>query len=253
MATKNPKTIDPFGELIKQARIDKGLTQAELGDACGVSQAAAGAWESGNGKPTVKNLHLLASALDLSVELLREKLLESTGSKLSGALGTKPVDVNRVLPVTPSYFNRVREIFGTDADEEQPIGDILEYALEHVPGLRKDFISHHATGLKWSVPIQTDNYAVDIHIGNRRINIINAVFHLATFRAASADKRDYFLVVVNPSGDSKSNFIQDRNLKLLEIEASFVGVTIERVDSIEDAKILIKTIDDWQRHIKNNR
>lgn len=256
MSTKNPKTIDPFGELIKQARIDKGLTQAELGAACGVSQAAAGAWESGSGKPTVKNLHLLASALDISVELLRAKLLESTGSKLGGMVSTitsrGAEELNKMLPNTPSYFKMVQEVLNGESEEAQPIGDLLEFAVKEIPDLHKDFMTNHATGLRWAAPIQTDHYAIDIYIGNRTINIIKSVFHLATYRAAMADKRDYFLLVINPGEGESLNYIQDRNLKLLELEASFLGITIERVDGIAKAKDLVKTIDSWQRHIKNN-
>lgn len=60
------------GQLIAQARKDKGLTQKELAEGLHVSDRAVSKWERGAGFPAVDLLEPLASALGLTVtDLLR--------------------------------------------------------------------------------------------------------------------------------------------------------------------------------------
>lgn len=52
------------GELIKAMRIEKGLTQKQLGDLCGMADSAIRRYESGRGNPTEKTLKRIAKALN---------------------------------------------------------------------------------------------------------------------------------------------------------------------------------------------
>ena len=52
---------------IKQARIDKNMTQMNLADAMGVSFQAVSNWERGNSLPDISKLADLCAALDITV------------------------------------------------------------------------------------------------------------------------------------------------------------------------------------------
>ena len=55
---------------IKQARIDKNMTQMNLAEAMGVSYQAVSSWERGNAMPDISKLEDLCRILDISVEAL---------------------------------------------------------------------------------------------------------------------------------------------------------------------------------------
>lgn len=61
---------DERGRLIRQRREALGLTQAEIGERTGIGQSLLSMYEGGKAKPSDKNLHLLAGALGVPVELL---------------------------------------------------------------------------------------------------------------------------------------------------------------------------------------
>lgn len=54
-----------IGDKIKKARIDKGLTQKELGNILGVSQAMIGQYEKGARHPKAETLKKFSNALDI--------------------------------------------------------------------------------------------------------------------------------------------------------------------------------------------
>ncbi|HKM33536.1 MAG TPA: helix-turn-helix transcriptional regulator [Lachnospiraceae bacterium] len=56
------------GELIRQARTEKGYTQSELGDLIGVSNKAVSRWEIGESFPDISVLESLSGILDLKVQ-----------------------------------------------------------------------------------------------------------------------------------------------------------------------------------------
>lgn len=58
------------GKLIKESRIQKGLTQSQLADALGVTNKAVSRWETGNSFPDIALLSTLSEILDLSIEAL---------------------------------------------------------------------------------------------------------------------------------------------------------------------------------------
>ena len=58
------------GELIKQFRTEKGLTQKQLADMINVSDKAVSKWECGNGCPDVSLLNSLAEVFGTDVQIL---------------------------------------------------------------------------------------------------------------------------------------------------------------------------------------
>lgn len=56
------------GKMIRQARIDKGYTQSELGDMLGVSNKAISRWENGETFPDIGVIEPLAQMLELRIQ-----------------------------------------------------------------------------------------------------------------------------------------------------------------------------------------
>lgn len=79
-----------FGDKIKQARIDVGLTQEELAEILAVSRSAIAKWEGNRGLPDVSNLKVIFRALNVSVDYLldEEGILDLSVTK-------KPIDLTR--------------------------------------------------------------------------------------------------------------------------------------------------------------
>lgn len=67
-------TNEEYGKLIKDLRQNAGLTQKELGMACGYGEGSADknvrSWESGEMLPTLRRVRALARALHCSLDTL---------------------------------------------------------------------------------------------------------------------------------------------------------------------------------------
>lgn len=57
------------GQLIKEARIKKGLTQLELAKMLGVTKGAVSAYETGKQNLTIETLHRVSSALEIPINI----------------------------------------------------------------------------------------------------------------------------------------------------------------------------------------
>lgn len=57
-----------YGEMIRQRRKKKGLSQEELGALVEVGKNAVGAWEAGRSRPDVGSVPVICEALGLSLE-----------------------------------------------------------------------------------------------------------------------------------------------------------------------------------------
>ena len=62
-----------FGEKLKEARKEAGLSQEQFAEKMSVSRSAVAKWESDKGMPDVNNLKAMAQLLDISVEYLLDE------------------------------------------------------------------------------------------------------------------------------------------------------------------------------------
>ena len=62
--------MSDIGYNIKKARRDKGWTQKQLGDKCGMADSAIRRYEIGKGRPKYETLEKIANALGVSVDML---------------------------------------------------------------------------------------------------------------------------------------------------------------------------------------
>jgi transcriptional regulator with XRE-family HTH domain len=61
---------EKIAEALVMARRRKGLSQKELSDLTGIPQARISKIERGNGNPSVRTLHRLASGMDMKMHLI---------------------------------------------------------------------------------------------------------------------------------------------------------------------------------------
>ena len=92
------------GKLISSIRKDKGLTQKQLADSLGVSNATISKWETGKGFPDISLLEPLASVLDITVsEVLageRHKNNDENNSLINDLVEISIKEQNRKIKVT---------------------------------------------------------------------------------------------------------------------------------------------------------
>ncbi|WP_084554721.1 helix-turn-helix domain-containing protein [Eubacterium xylanophilum] len=62
-----------FGEKLKEARKEAGLSQEQFAEKMSISRSAVAKWESGRGLPDVNNLKVMAQLLDVSVDYLLDE------------------------------------------------------------------------------------------------------------------------------------------------------------------------------------
>lgn len=85
---------------IKQARIDKNMTQLQLADAMGVSYQAVSNWERGNSMPDISKLADLCTTLGLTVnELLGME--DKTANAVTKAMEKEELTVEELKEVAP--------------------------------------------------------------------------------------------------------------------------------------------------------
>ena len=92
------------GKLISSIRKDKGLTQKQLADSLGISNATVSKWETGKGFPDISLLEPLASVLGITVsEVLageRQKNNDETNSLINDLVEISIKEQNRKIKVT---------------------------------------------------------------------------------------------------------------------------------------------------------
>lgn len=89
-----------IGAKIKQARIEKNMTQLNLADAMGVSYQAVSNWERGNSMPDISKLGDLCAALGLTVNQLLG-LEENISSVVEKAVNQEELTMEELVEVAP--------------------------------------------------------------------------------------------------------------------------------------------------------
>lgn len=67
------------GEMIRKLRIEKGLSQKELGRKCGLADSAIRRYELGGAKPKLETLHRIAAGLEVSYTVLLPQTTSANG------------------------------------------------------------------------------------------------------------------------------------------------------------------------------
>lgn len=78
-----------FGEKLREARKDAGLSQEQFAEKLSVSRSAIAKWETDKGMPDITNLKAMSQLLDVSVDYLLDE-----GEKLSFKETKEPIDLS---------------------------------------------------------------------------------------------------------------------------------------------------------------
>lgn len=95
-----------IGDNIKKIRIEKGLTQKELGELCGMADSAIRRYEKGPLVPKLSTLNKIADALGVPISLL----IDVTNSLEVEQETPKSVMVSLKLCSSPQHLNIITEV-----------------------------------------------------------------------------------------------------------------------------------------------
>ena len=142
-----------IGKTIKQARINKNMTQMNLADAMGVSYQAVSNWERGNSMPDISKLADLCAALDISVN----ELLGIESPAVEKALAREELtmeELAEVAPVLPPQTvmeqmeakrkemeqrlqEGLKQMFGPGSDFREDVSEIARAAVKSTKSKQK--------------------------------------------------------------------------------------------------------------------
>lgn len=143
----------PTGTKIKEIRKQKGLTQKQLGDLCGIADSNIRKYENGKQNPKIETLQKIADALGCSLITLTgmERYKETDEYKNS----MKSIDVyNAVLALLKNIYGEVQE-----KDVQQEYGESFYYLIGKEPNtfvLYEDDITNLQNYIESSLPIVVD-------------------------------------------------------------------------------------------------
>lgn len=114
----------PTGSKIKEIRQQKGFTQKQLGDMCGMADSAIRRYENGKANPKIETLQKIANALEVPLY----DLLVSTGIENIDGMSTPVLTINTEgfsMKEVEQAFKEVEKKYNT-ASTPSPI-DEVEY------------------------------------------------------------------------------------------------------------------------------
>ena len=121
-----------IGDTLKQARLNAGLTQKQLGEKCGMADSAIRKYESGKIKPKIETLKKIAAALNVSVIDLAD---------FDTATEILADDINQIRmrygQETPQYY-RMIEAFSTLNHTGAEKAAVAVEDLSKVPEYRRE-------------------------------------------------------------------------------------------------------------------
>lgn len=226
-----------IGQMIRNARTHKGLSQADLAAKAGVSQAAIGHWERGTFTPRGKNINALSEILgitlqsDLPLPEFDETKAEDT------AIDKRP-------PRSSFFFSRG----GTSAASEHQMQaeEFDRWLANYLDGFDADTKikspaaepDHDA----WEIDFVSERTIVEVRhpISYHRLGetIERAMWRLSFFKAFYGDEMMYAAIIRRPQGQASlgsASPTHERLMTRLCAEADLVGIHLFLVDTPEEA------------------
>lgn len=143
----------PTGTKIKEIRKQKGLTQKQLGDLCGIADANIRKYENGKQNPKIETLQKIAAALGCSLVALTG--IEEYKKTEEYKIGMRSVDAHDgVLALLKNIYGDVQE-----KDIQQEYGESFYYLVGKDPDafiLYEDDIKDLQNYIETSLPIVVD-------------------------------------------------------------------------------------------------
>lgn len=114
-----------IGNLIKELRTKKGLTQAQLAEKIGVSDKTVGKWEQGQGNPDLSMIKPIAIFFGITTDELISGVLDDISSDMNKSIYEKIILSG--LDKLPMFLNKGIDLFGEDEYNKSIIDYIYEY------------------------------------------------------------------------------------------------------------------------------
>ena len=130
-----------FGEKLKEARKDIGLSQEELSELIGVSRAAVAKWEADKGLPDIENLKTVAKLLDVSTDYLLDD-----GATLDLSVTKKAIDLEKYAEGRRLPRIKKVKIKERIVREEYPEDEIVRLTLTGIRDTKSEKIVDEAIG-----------------------------------------------------------------------------------------------------------
>lgn len=124
--------MDSPGHVLRQARLQAGLSQVELARRAGVTQSVISAYESGSRQPSLPTLARLVRATGSELELLVRPSLSTSTGPLGQRLDTHR---RRVKEIIASHGLSGVRVFGSVARGEEGPGSDIDLLVDVPPGV----------------------------------------------------------------------------------------------------------------------
>lgn len=258
-----------IGRMIKDARTRKGLSQAELAEKVGVSQAAIGQWERGTFTPRGRNLNALADVLGIAFQPEFSDLdlppLYEDEEKVIAGLAEKYEDVTAPRRRVPDPSPNLQEdLFIAEEGRARVIASEHKAQAGDFERAFFDLLSQVDPTAKANVPLQggsmynqwtidclTQRAVIEVKhpTSYNRIGdvITKTLWQLTVLRTFIGKYRHHVAVIRRPPlapfpAHALSSF--ERVLTKLAAEADLVGIHLVIVDTPEEAVKAISELDD---------
>jgi len=234
-----------IGQLIREGRVQHGLSQAELAAKVGVSQAAIGQWERGEFAPRGRNLNALVEVLGPGVDPTRIKTEQADGTiAFEGAIDASPTRASARL--------KLAEHRRKSLDFERELAALIGHSQE-----RTRFNVHvDVPSRTWTLDIVTPLSLIEIchplSHNDAENEAIRTLWKLTVIRSHLADKRNAIAVVRLPLLVEKHGFedafaaaaFYDQTLARVANDASLIGLEIVVAETAAEAASAIFDIED---------
>ncbi len=107
----------PFGEVLKQLRKDKGLTQAELARLTGLKVSAISMYENGNREPNFETLEIFADFFNVDMDVLLGREKKANTTRISKGKDILPGKTERAAEALPPLSPRDERQIARDLEK----------------------------------------------------------------------------------------------------------------------------------------
>jgi predicted nucleotidyltransferase/DNA-binding XRE family transcriptional regulator len=164
-----------FGHVLTAARRRAGLTQAQLAEGIGTTQAAITRLERGRFRPAVGTLERLAAALGVTFEIGEQGLTVRTEPRRPATLADLRARRDEILQVAAAEGARNLRVFGSVARGEAGAESDIDFVVDFEPGYSLMNVSGLQIGLE--------------HVLDRKVHVVTLPSHASSIRERRMTER----------------------------------------------------------------
>lgn len=250
---------DSIGRRLKAARVKKGLSQAELAERIGVSQAAIGQWERGQYAPRGKNLNALNEVLgpDLVLEESQDwsppvsPPLELSPSEFRAGRSRTTNQQRDPGHSVPDFSTRIRDHRFRSKEFQREVERLL---IQHSVNVRSGIVLHGPNSRRWIIDLSTDHCVIEFtHPISATLlgrDLESLLWRIVVLRQALGHDERYVLLIREPRSDhvnqeasqSHDDYFEQTVTKVIE-DAESVGIDVFVVRTPEQAAQILVELD----------